>query len=743
MTTTLTGTRPVAENAVGADDTGNANMASAGVNADNINTPPVFEQDSYSKILAENVAIGDEVASISATAADDQTLTYSITSGNDQELFAIDKTTGKITIADVNVRYELASYTLTVQVTDSLEGIDTARLVINNPVVGNPLIGYGTDSKDTFLSTDSVHVIYGYGGHDRFYGDPPHRTYDDLIYYYDDNTFYGGSGHDKMYGGSGHDNLYGGSGNDYLHGDIGNDYLYGGSGTNVLYGGEGADIFVMNTDGSSADTVNDFRPHDDKIRVYFDDPSSISTLEELYAAAGLRVSTGNIYVDAIYLLTDNFSIQNIGIYKIVGNADNSDNGESDDALLMVLEDFETALEFDMFDVAHLHSATIAETIAIGSKIIKVAPSDADTDATLTYVIEGGNEDDLFTIDSNTGQITLAGMLDYETATKHILTVQITDSVSSTTDTVEVLINVADANDAPVFSADSYSKILAETATIGSVAVSVVATDSDGDALTYSITEGNDLELFAIDNDGNITLAVPDEMTSPTLHTLTVQVTDSTGRTDTAAVTITDSAYRGTDSGERFDIFNARPVYGYGGDDRLFGRRGDDTLHGGNGADFLRSLSGDDILYGGNDDDILYGGDDDDVLYGGAGSDILYGERGDDKFNLDITRPRNASSSDETNTDIIADFSREGYYGIDTLRIDSVSGDEASFAALNLRVEEVANKIIEGREAKYNDMSAMDSVIYHTGGTADDTTDDIALLILEDFTGLTFAMVEVV
>ena len=157
-------------------------------------------------------------------------------------------------------------------------------------------------------------------------------------------------------------------------------------------------------------------------------------------------------------------------------------------------------------------------------------------------------------------------------------------------------------------------------------------------------------------------------------------------------------------------------------DTIYGDAGDDAIHGQNGHD---------TLYGGEDNDFLHGGNDNDTLHGEGGIDILYGNRGNDHFVLDIV---NAGAAD---VDIVADFSLTGYFGRDYIRVDTPNGNETSFAALGLRVEQVANKVITGHETGVNNASTMDTVIYKIIGQADTArngeTDDVALMIIEDYT----------
>lgn len=106
-------------------------------------------------------------------------------------------------------------------------------------------------------------------------------------------------------------------------------------------------------------------------------------------------------------------------------------------------------------------------------------------------------------------------------------------------TATVTITIDGANDAPT--ADDATFGMAENATNGTAVGTVSADDVDsGDTLDYSITGGNTGGAFAIDNaTGEITVvngSALDFETTP-VFTLTVEVQDAGGLTDTASVTV--------------------------------------------------------------------------------------------------------------------------------------------------------------------------------------------------------------
>ncbi|WP_410055170.1 M10 family metallopeptidase C-terminal domain-containing protein [Microvirga sp. Mcv34] len=72
-----------------------------------------------------------------------------------------------------------------------------------------------------------------------------------------------------MDGFAGNDTISGGNGSDHLIGGTGHDLLSGGLGKDTLTGGDGRDTFIFDTDPTSAntDSIRDFKPADDTIRL--------------------------------------------------------------------------------------------------------------------------------------------------------------------------------------------------------------------------------------------------------------------------------------------------------------------------------------------------------------------------------------------------------------------------------------------------------------------------------------------
>ena len=96
------------------------------------NVVPVFDQDAYTADLSEDTASGSPVITVSATDADTgDSLTYSISDGNADGVFAIDSNTGAITLVGaVDFEAGPTEYVLTVQVSDGNGGTDTAVVTV-------------------------------------------------------------------------------------------------------------------------------------------------------------------------------------------------------------------------------------------------------------------------------------------------------------------------------------------------------------------------------------------------------------------------------------------------------------------------------------------------------------------------------------------------------------------------------------------------------------------------------------
>ena len=179
---------------------------------------------------------------------------------------------------------------------------------------------------------------------------------------------------------------------------------------------------------------------------------------------------------------------------------------------------------------------IAENTAANTNIGNaIAATDQDGD-TITYTL-GGTDVDSFGIVSTTGQIQTKAALDYET--KNAYSVTVTASDETLTDTINITINVTDANDAPVFTdGDSATRAIAENTAAGqNIGTSVAATDADNDTLTYTLGGTDAASFNIVGTTGQIQTKAALDYETKTSHSVTVSVSDGNGGSDSIDVTI--------------------------------------------------------------------------------------------------------------------------------------------------------------------------------------------------------------
>ncbi len=148
------------------------------------------------------------------------------------------------------------------------------------------------------------------------------------------------------------------------------------------------------------------------------------------------------------------------------------------------------------------SVTIAENAVV--PVFDVDATDPDAGQSVTYAILSGNGSGLFTIDANTGVISLTGPLDAETATQYSLVIRVTDNGSPAVEHTDgtLVVNVSDVNDVatsvtlsgPSSTSEGSAVLFTATATDGDVGAVVSykwfvdnAEQSGQTASTFSIT----------------------------------------------------------------------------------------------------------------------------------------------------------------------------------------------------------------------------------------------------------------
>ncbi len=209
----------------------------------------------------------------------------------------------------------------------------------------------------------------------------------------------------------------------------------------------------------------------------------------------------------------------------------------------------------VFDLAS-YALSVAENSFAATTVGSVRATDPDVGSTVAYAITGGSGQNLFVIDSTTGQIRVAAgsSLNFEGTRTYTLAVTATSS-DTLTASVPVTVTLMDVNEAPLFSQAVYN-FSSVSLVAGSLVGTVAASDPDaGASLTYSVGSS----AFAINSSGVITLTDPTGLSAGPF-VLTVSVSDgSLSSNAEARFTIVDNVPP-TIGAQSFEI-NAKSVTG--------------------------------------------------------------------------------------------------------------------------------------------------------------------------------------
>lgn len=169
---------------------------------------------------------------------------------------------------------------------------------------------------------------------------------------------------------------------------------------------------------------------------------------------------------------------------------------------------------DINDINDLLSAEDPQNFAVeddastGTVVGTLIVQDDDVNQVLTYDIRTGNEEGIFTIDPNTGVITVADQtaLTNSTENDYSLTIRVTDNAPVPSSIlVNAIITKTNTNDQPIFNGGFF--FIGENSPSGAEVGTLFAADpNSGQTLSFTIVGGNDLNAFQIDsNTGVITV----------------------------------------------------------------------------------------------------------------------------------------------------------------------------------------------------------------------------------------------
>ncbi len=405
--------------------------------------------------IAENTALNTVFGTAVATDVDLNTITYSITAGNTDNLFAINSANGQIRLSSVtNLNYEWDnSYTLTIRATDNGFGslFSSTSVMVNitdvneSPVftpaqsvlATNPAVRYSAATGNFYqlvtttanLATATTNaagmMLNGVAGYVATSTSAAENAY--LVSLITTSTWLGGSdlaveGEWRWSGGPEAGQMY------WLGAAAGSPQ--GGSYTN-WGGGE---------------------------------PNNSGGVED-----GIQLLTGGTWNDINVASSLPYLVEWTGASVIAG----LQNGPY----------------------------SLAENSAGGSSVGFAHAGDPDAGDVLTYSITGGTGAAHFAINGSTGEITLTNpaAANYELATSYTLNLRVQD-VAGLFDTAVVTINITDANDIPT-ALDVSGTYIMENSDVGSLVALLSTTDEDvADVHTYSLISNPGGKFIIVGNE---------------------------------------------------------------------------------------------------------------------------------------------------------------------------------------------------------------------------------------------------
>ncbi|CAD5114116.1 DgyrCDS3263 [Dimorphilus gyrociliatus] len=530
---------------------------------------PVFNPSSYSATVLEESTSGTQVVRVTATDADDPgtnnygTVGFSISSGNTGTAFAIDATTGWITVTNAGVDYDSAvkSYALEITATDSAgaAGAKSSSCTVIISVTAD------NDNPPSFTSTPYTKNIL-------------------------ENQAAGSS----IFQLTGQDNDHGADGSFYF--SMANHVKFALDSESGIISLKAAVDYETPSERTYTLTVKVIdrgaTPREASTTVTINvgnvNDNTPSCTPRLYA---VNIREDATTTPATQIVTPACSDADSGttlLYSITfvdgvaGTGKFAINGGTGAITLATALDYETSKQHSIIvkvsdqgaaptltttvlvvvNVLDVNEAApvfggmptthdLYENTPVGNDILTITATDADTADTITYAINPA--DTTFEMDPKTGLIKLKDVVDRETRDSYTLTIVATDS--GTRDAVKttshsLAITILDRNEKPVFSPAAYVTSTSENTAVGSTVLTVTATDTDlltfGE-ITYSIVSGNTNNKWEIIKDtsnglGRIKIAQSLDYESEKSFTLTVRAQDGGPLSSEVAVVIGIEGY---------------------------------------------------------------------------------------------------------------------------------------------------------------------------------------------------------
>ncbi|XP_035676136.1 protocadherin Fat 4-like [Branchiostoma floridae] len=523
---------------------------------------PVCSPSFYAVSISEGAAVGSTVATVTCTDDDDgdnAVVAYAITSGNSNDSFDINSTSGDVTVNNSLDLEDVRAFTLVVEATDSgltegqLTGTATVHVTLTNV---NEFAPNFTEVSYSFLVSENTTVGTSVGQVSATDGD---------VNEVGDVTFSIVSGND---------------------GDVfGIDFLTGVISTATVLDREIANSYALEVQArDGGDSLRTYQTSTTTVDITVEDvndnnpmfdPSVIYTTVSESTGIGASIAQLNctdsddgVNQELTYVISAGndvglFSVSSDGLVSLAYGLDYETSTAH--ALTVVATDGGTSPQLSgtatvyvqvtsvnehdpVFDATSPANASVDEGSPVGTTVAIVSATDADVgaDGVLTYTIIGTNPDSFaehFAIDSSIGVIQIASPIDYDAMGSDkvvTLTVRAADGASDANQrtantTVDVTVN--DVNDnAPTCVERLVSVVMDEDAANGTVVASLNCSDVDtATVLSYNVTSG-DSGSFQVSSSGEVFLTsgnTIDYEGSTSTYILTIDVSDGEHSTNVA------------------------------------------------------------------------------------------------------------------------------------------------------------------------------------------------------------------
>lgn len=487
---------------------------------------PVFTALSYQVIVPENEPLGSTILIVNAS-DDDQgpngMIRYEISAGNERNQFTVDSTSGAITIlqaldydaiqeyhlnvtaSDLGFKPHKAIAMITITLTDINDNAPTFNQSIYKAYIAENLpsnsIVYQVTATDIDSPKNAIiqYSISGGNGKELFMIDQKTgRITAKISFDYEENNMY----NLKIIAANPDSNMYGKTEvTVYITGV--NEYY-----PRFIQPVFHFDVSESNEVGTNIGTVQatDQDSGEDGKVYYLFVGSSNDKGFAINSETGIITVSRNL---------DRETQSRVVLTVMAKNAGGIRGNDTDEAqVIITIQDGNDPPEF----LQDLYETQISEGVTIGTKVITVKAVDKDVrpqNNQFTYSIIGGNTDQAFKIDPQTGEIETSNLLDRETIPLYSLTVGAIDTgLPPQTGTATVKIHITDINDnGPIFDPQQLIGQVSENEPSNTKIMTLSAKDPDlppnGAPFTYKLVGGKQKDYIRIDkHTGNVYTTKP-------------------------------------------------------------------------------------------------------------------------------------------------------------------------------------------------------------------------------------------